>query len=250
MSLLRSLLPLKWSALRYTLRESWNDLFLHWASGRQRFHQSLLDKAEEYACTNLLREVAHLDGEIIECGVYRGHTLLRIAAVVGQVAQQKQIYGMDSFGGFPVGSVKDVDVSDGRRINRVQNKFQYAHRSVRRLERIGEMFDFNLRLVPGFFEDTLCELGDKRFCFVHLDCDIYESYKTCLNELYDRVVPGGLIVFDEYKHPVWPGASRAVDEFFDDRPESPEFFEGATQGNYFVRKQGNTFQAGHKEIAA
>jgi hypothetical protein len=56
---------------------------------------------------------------------------------------------------------------------------------------------------------------------VHLDCDIYESYKTCLDSLYDQVVPGGVILFDEYACPVWPGATRAVDEFFSDKPEKP-----------------------------
>lgn len=46
----------------------------------------------------------------------------------------------------------------------------------------------------------------------HLDCDWYESVKVCLDHLYDRVSPGGLIQIDDYGH--WKGARKAVNEFF------------------------------------
>lgn len=58
-----------------------------------------------------------------------------------------------------------------------------------------------------------------------LDCDLYESYKMCLSRLYPRIVPGGWIIFDEYFSAKYPGARRAVDEFFADRPEKPVLAE-------------------------
>ena len=48
---------------------------------------------------------------------------------------------------------------------------------------------------------------------LHLDCDLYDSYKTCLNELYHKVSKGGVILIDEYKHPNWPEPQKAIDEF-------------------------------------
>ncbi len=243
MSLFRAKLPLKWSAMRYAVREMWRDRYLRWEAGRERFRQDLLDESKQYACTRLLEEALHLDGDIAECGVYRGHTLLRIAATAARCAPDKTILGFDSFGGFPSGSVQQIDVGSGRRLKRVQNKFQYAQGAVRRLNKISKLFDFNVELVPGFFENTLSQYRDRRFCFVHLDCDIYESYKTCLNELYDRIVPGGVIVFDEYNHPVWPGASRAIDEFFTDREEKPEYRHGINQGNFFVRRPAASLES-------
>ena len=51
---------------------------------------------------------------------------------------------------------------------------------------------------------------------LHLDCDLYESYKISLTNLYDKVVAGGIIMFDEYDDQRWPGARRAIDEFFMD----------------------------------
>jgi O-methyltransferase len=46
---------------------------------------------------------------------------------------------------------------------------------------------------------------------LHIDGDWYESVKVCLDALYDRVVPGGIIQFDDYGY--WKGARKAVDEF-------------------------------------
>jgi hypothetical protein len=48
-----------------------------------------------------------------------------------------------------------------------------------------------------------------------LDGDWYESVKMCLESLYDKVSPGGVIQFDDYGH--WAGARKAVDEFMINR---------------------------------
>jgi len=50
---------------------------------------------------------------------------------------------------------------------------------------------------------------------LHLDGDWYESVRVCLEYLYDRVTPGGVIQIDDYGH--WEGARRAVDEFISNR---------------------------------
>ena len=54
---------------------------------------------------------------------------------------------------------------------------------------------------------------------LHLDCDLYESCKLALETFYDKVQPGGVIMFDEYADARWPGATKAIDEFFSDKPE-------------------------------
>ena len=73
----------------------------------------------------------------------------------------------------------------------------------------------------GCFPDTATGLGDKRFAFVHVDADIYCSVHDACEFFYPRLVPGGVIVFDDYGFPSCPGARAAVDEFFDGRPEQP-----------------------------
>jgi predicted O-methyltransferase YrrM len=92
-----------------------------------------------------------------------------------------------------------------------------------------------VRLVKGFFQDTLPKYeGD--IALLHLDCDLYESYKLSLERLYRKVRPGGVIMFDEYDDARWPGATKAIDEFFADKPEKIEPHSRCTW-KYFVVKR-------------
>lgn len=234
-------IPLKWSALRYTLRDVKTDRSLKSDEGRAEFRSRMLAEGKEWASVCLLRQVLDVPGDVIECGVYRGHSLIRLAMAMSEYSRDKTLYALDSFDGFPPGSVCEVDVPERRNKARVNRKFQLADKVPIRLQRIAKLFDLNIQLRPGFFHETLPQMRDRKFCFIHLDCDIYESYKTCLNELYGQLAPGGLIVFDEYKNHVWPGASRAIDEFFADKPEKPEYYSTETgsfkfKARYFVRK--------------
>jgi hypothetical protein len=92
-----------------------------------------------------------------------------------------------------------------------------------------------VRLVRGFFDRTLSGF-DGRIALLHLDCDLYESYITCLNALYDKVTPGGLILFDEYEDQTFPGAKVAIDEFFKDKPEKVVRYERYQYVKYRVVK--------------
>ena len=97
----------------------------------------------------------------------------------------------------------------------------------------------NLRVTKGYFEDTLPSSKVEKIALLHLDVDLYGSYKTCLNELYHKVVPGGVILFDEYKQKdtqqVFPGAAKAIDEFFANKPETMEY--DSRHEKYFTIKQ-------------
>ena len=68
-------------------------------------------------------------------------------------------------------------------------------------------------MIKGYFENTLSLLEQEQFSLVHLDCDLYQSYKDCLEFFWPRLSPGGIIHFDEYDDPSWPGCNLAVDEF-------------------------------------
>src|SRR5215469_1912225 len=81
---------------------------------------------------------------------------------------------------------------------------------------------FNLNntiLVKGYFKESLPKYQNRRFSFVHLDCDMYTAYKECLEFFYPRLNLNGILLFDEYNDPAWPGCNLAVDEFLLDKPE-------------------------------
>jgi predicted O-methyltransferase YrrM len=61
----------------------------------------------------------------------------------------------------------------------------------------------------GDFRDTL--FVEEPIAFAHIDCDWYDAIRLCLERLADRVSPGGVLVFDDYKS--FSGAAQAVDEW-------------------------------------
>jgi len=97
-----------------------------------------------------------------------------------------------------------------------------------------EVIRDRIHLVRGWFQDTLPKYEGK-IALLHLDCDLHDSYKLALERLYDKVQPGGVILFDEYADDRWPGASKAIDEFFADKAERPQA-DPKCHWKYHVRK--------------
>lgn len=125
-----------------------------------------------------------VEGFIAEFGVHTGGSINLIADRV-----PGPVYGFDSFEGLP----EDWHLSFGR------GQFDMG----------GRLPDVrsNVQLMKGWFSDTLPEftkLVSKPAAFLHIDCDLYSSTKTVLECLSDRIIPGTILVFDEYfNYPGW-----------------------------------------------
>lgn len=140
------------------------------------------------------------------------HSVLRLLGV------PRTYYGFDSFEGFPDPVEKDEATP-------IKGKGFWANPpdtvlKVLRDGRLGEeVIGERIRLVKGWFDQTLSRY-ERRIALLHLDCDLDESYKLSLETLSDKVQPGGVIMFDEYGDTRWPGATKAIDAFFSDKPET------------------------------
>jgi O-methyltransferase len=184
----------------------------------------------------LMQSVAQLPGDMVECGVYRGETLASEALYLKQHNISKTLCGCDSFEGFDetvlseiaLGGSHDPQKKIGGFSDTSFGLIQEKLRSLEVHERVS--------LLKGYFQDTLHELDGRRFCFVHLDCDLYDSYKTCLDFFYPRLVPGGIILLDEYNDPPWPGCNKAVDEFLQDKQEQVMEIESDNYLKYYIQK--------------
>ena len=90
--------------------------------------------------------------------------------------------------------------------------------------------------MKGFFEDALPQLDpDRRFCFVHIDADLYSSVLCALEQLYDRVVAGGVIAIDDFFHP-GQGPVRATAEFFNSRGLTPLYHVGFPYSVFVIKE--------------
>ncbi|HDR8993356.1 TPA: class I SAM-dependent methyltransferase [Burkholderia vietnamiensis] len=126
-----------------------------------------------------------IDGLILEFGVATGATLKIICEET-----KRTVYGFDSFNGLP----EDW------------THFQKAGRFSTSGIPPGNLPE-NAELVIGLFSDTLppfLSIHQEPVSFVHIDCDLFSSTKTVLENLAPRLQSGSVIVFDEYfNYPGW-----------------------------------------------
>jgi O-methyltransferase len=186
---------------------------------------------------DLLDEVAPIPGCVAECGVYRGQTLIPLSAHLRSSGSPKRIFGFDSFEGFPTEELKEElsFLGDGGDMNKSEAGFKDTSFELVRQKLV--LFGLeHVELHKGFFSDTLAKCANETFSFVHLDCDLYGSYKDCLEFFYPRLSPGAVVLLDEYDDPPWPGCNKAVDEFLSDKPERLERIERQNYQKYFLRK--------------
>ena len=79
-------------------------------------------------------------------------------------------------------------------------------------------FDF-VQYYKGWIPDRFADVADRQFSVVHIDVDLHQPTLDSITFFYPRMVPGGLIVCDDYGSITCPGATKAIDDFMADKPE-------------------------------
>ena len=177
----------------------------------------------------LYQRVAEVPGTLVECGVASGRTLLMLAFVAAYHGQKRHIYGFDTFAGLPEPGSRDGSAVQGRGGTILVEEFETR----RYLEGSGlEPQELSrIHLVKGDIRETLPRYQGGDIALLHIDVDLYEGYRCALDQLFPRVSPGGAVLFDEYRDPKWPGATRAIDEYFG--ATTDEFGKDAATGKYY-----------------
>ena len=91
-----------------------------------------------------------------------------------------------------------------------------------------------INIITGWFDETLTTAPIERIALLHIDADWYLSVKLVLEQFYDRVSTGGIIMFNDYG--AWPGAKRAVDEFLAQRQLNTVRLKWVDPGARYFRK--------------
>ncbi len=167
---------------------------------------TLVDYPRLEKLVEFYNQTRHLSGDIAEVGVYKGGTAYLLCERA--LAHNDHVYLFDTFKGMPKVSDKDL-----------HHKGDFADTSVNAVIRLLGSFRNYAIYMGKFPQDTGYTVEQFNFKLVHLDCDIYESVKDSLELFWPKMVPGGIIVFDDYNEPNCPGAKLAVREFFKDNPE-------------------------------
>jgi len=155
---------------------------------------------------NLKQVLSRVEGAVAELGVYKGHS----SAVIGHYANKfgRRMYLLDTFAGFVKEQVESRLSENAKEAFR-DVSLEYAQQTVG----FSEFFEW---IVGPFPESITPALREEKFCFVSLDCDLYEPILAGLRFFYPRLSPGGLIFVHDYSSGHWPGATRAMDQFIDE----------------------------------
>jgi hypothetical protein len=86
-----------------------------------------------------------------------------------------------------------------------------------------------------FNKNTKNPIPNQKIALLHIDIDLYEGYKYALEIFWDQIQIGGIILFDEYNHPRWPGATKAVNEFLVSK--NINHHQKEIKGKYFIIKE-------------
>ena len=192
---------------------------------------------------NFFKIIENIEGTILECGVGEGVTLSILCSLNLLEKKDRLIWGFDSFEGFPK-PTKEDDLNQekikGLEDYKVFN-IEYVYKTLTEFGISKADIDRKIILAKGFMPESFSLYDSKPIALLHLDLDLYLSYKDSINFFYDKVAKGGIIAFDEYNKPMdiakWPGAVKAINEFLDSKNLRDSIIKNSITGNiYFIKK--------------
>ena len=143
-------------------------------------------------------KISEVEGDVVECGVWRGG----FSIFLSYIFQDKNIWVCDSYEGFQPVEIAKHNYDRERHTNHV------THNAVGplaiSLEEVQSHFknyglgdEERIKFLKGFVKDTLPTSGIEKIALLRVDVDAYSATLETLEELYDKVQPGGYIIFDD-----------------------------------------------------
>jgi hypothetical protein len=164
------------------------------------------------------KKILELPGDILEFGVYKGTSIVRLLSFRNLLENEtsRKVFGFDIYGKFPDSLelesdrefVQRFENAGGFGISKKELEFHLENKGFKNFELIqGDI----LKTIPEF----VAKSQSRKISLLHIDVDVYEPTKVILENLWNRVVKGGIIMLDDYG--TVEGATKAVDEFFADK---------------------------------
>jgi hypothetical protein len=154
-------------------------------------------------------EKNNIEGDFIECGVWRGGACIFAREVLKSLNSKRKIYVADSFEGLPPPNPEKYPVDYGDthyQINDLKVSLEDVKKNFERFRKL----DDDVVFLKGWFKDTLPNCNIKKISVLRLDGDMYESTIDSLENLYPKLSVGGYCIIDDYGH---KGAKAAVDDY-------------------------------------
>ncbi|MBF2053402.1 MAG: class I SAM-dependent methyltransferase [Candidatus Sericytochromatia bacterium] len=186
-----------------------------WAAGQRQRARSIACRALRNEMSNsdklkniwdlLARHGPDCQGDWVELGCHTGHTSVLLQWFRQLFGHSGALHVYDSFEGLPPPGGRDDDTpfaSGMCRAARAELEARFA------------LHDLPLpRIYPGWFAQTLPQQLPEQIALAYLDGDFYESIMESLQAIAPRLLPGALVLIDDYFAPVLPGVKAAFADF-------------------------------------
>jgi len=194
--------------------------------------------AKVLAHYELYKKILDVPGAIVECGVFKGSSLIRWAMLrsLFETADAREIIAFDTFGKFPTAG-NEADKEHTKAFTD-----EAGDESISTEELIPSLEQRGLRENISFIKGDICKTvldytdmaPELKIALLHIDVDLYEPTDIAITHLYDQVVKGGVIVMDDYG--TFPGETQAIDEHFERMEMVPEIkkFPFSKRPSYIV----------------
>ncbi len=171
------------------------------------------------ALYELFKMVLPIKGSIVECGVYRGFSLMswaKLSAILEPENLTRRVYGFDTFAGFPSIHGRDRSaLTDAEPGGLSANSYdeltaligEYdADRFLGHVSKVELVRGDIVETIPRFVESHSHLL----VALLFIDCDLFEPTRVALEHFLPRMQKGAIVAFDDLDNPLWPGETLAL----------------------------------------
>lgn len=181
----------------------------------------------------LINRYKHLEGDYVECGVWRGG----MSAAIGELLDKnKTLHLFDSFEGLP--DAKEIDGKEALAWQKNVNAPGYFDNckaeesyAIKAMSLAGCS---NYKIHKGWFNQTLPDFKNQRIGILRLDGDWYDSIKECLTHLFPQVINNGIVLLDDYY--TWDGCSKAVHDYLSETKSPSRVHQWNNQIGFVIKK--------------
>jgi hypothetical protein len=192
-------------------------LFAPW-EGQEEFKRyydlvrphTLVSPDRVWILLRFLQHARQLPGDFAEFGVFRGGTALLAAELLRQADDRRALHLFDSFAGMPQTSMGEAF-----------QKGDFSRTSEAAVRALVSPTGANVVFHSGYMPDTFAHARIDHLAYAHVDVDLYQSVLDCVEYVYPKLVPSGILMFDDYGFPSCSRAREAADRAFASRREKP-----------------------------
>ena len=137
------------------------------------------------------KNALYVDGDFVECGVFKGFCSGAVLEYIDFQNLPRQAYLYDTFEGLP------------EKTSTAQERQDWNYKSYDSDEiftGVCEKFSKykNVNIVRGVVPDSFSQAVPEKIAFLHIDMNSEQAEMLALEHLFDKVTPGGFIIFDDF----------------------------------------------------